>query len=127
MLVVGLLSWWYSTGWKQCLAAVRDSLASLYDYFSFDLLLKTLFAPFRQISAGRVRGPIGVQIRAWFDKLISRIIGGVVRSMVIVIGAVAMVVAAVIGLARIVLWPIVPLLPVIGFLLATSGWVPWKI
>jgi hypothetical protein len=99
----------------------------LYDYFSFDLLLKTLFAPFRQISAGRVRGPIGVQIRAWFDKLISRIIGGVVRSMVIVIGAVAMVVAAVIGLARIVLWPIVPLLPVIGFLLATSGWVPWKI
>ena len=127
MFIVGLLSWWYGVGWKQSALGVRDGLAGLYDYFSFDLLLKTLFSPFRQISAGQVRGSLEVQMHAWFDRLISRTIGAIVRSIVIVVGSVTMVIAAVIGILRITFWPLVPVLPVIGIILAASGWVPWKI
>lgn len=127
MFIVGLLSWWYGAGWKQSALGVRDGLAGLYDYFSFDLLLKTLFLPFRQISAGQVRGSFEVQMHAWFDRLISRTIGAIVRSIVIVVGSVTMVIAAVIGILRITFWPLVPVLPVIGIILAASGWVPWKI
>ena len=127
MFIVGLFSWWYGAGWLRCLVAVRDNLLSVYDYFSLDLLLRTLFAPFRQISAGKVRGPIGVQIRALVDKLISRVIGAVVRGVVLVVGSAALFVAAIIGLLRIVIWPIIPILPVVFVLFAMIGWVPWKI
>jgi len=106
---------------------VRDNLMSVYDYFSFDLLLRTLFSPFRQISAGKVRGPLGVQMRAFFDKLISRGIGGIIRATVIIFGLVTLFAAAIIGAIRLVLWPIIPLLPIVFVLLALTGWVPWKI
>ena len=55
---MGVYFWWYSTGWKKLIERVRESLLNVYDYFSLGLLLKTLFAPWRQISAGRVRGPL---------------------------------------------------------------------
>lgn len=127
MFIVGLFSWWYGAGWLRCLVAVRDNLLSVYDYFSLDLLLRTLFAPFRQISAGKVRGPIGVQVRALVDRLISRAIGSIMRTVMIVVGSATLFIAAVIGLLRIVIWPIIPVLPVIFVLFAMIGWVPWKI
>lgn len=127
MFIVGMLAWWYSAGWKRCLLNVVDNLAGLYDYFSFELLIKTLFSPFRQISAGRVRGSLEVQFRAWLDRLISRVIGAFVRLIVIIVGTLTLVVASVIGLVRIVLWPIVPWLPIVGLIVALAGWVPWKI
>lgn len=127
MFIVGLFSWWYGAGWLRCLVAVRDNLLSVYDYFSLDLLLRTLFAPFRQISAGKVRGPIGVQVRALVDRLISRVIGSIMRTVMIVVGSATLFIAAVIGLLRIVIWPIIPVLPVIFVLFAMIGWVPWKI
>ena len=72
MFVVGVYFWWYNTGWKKLIERVRESLLNVYDYFSLGLLLKTLFAPWRQISAGRVRGPLSVQLRAFFDRQIGR-------------------------------------------------------
>ena len=103
MFIVGLFSWWYGAGWLQRVQVVKERLSGLYDYFSIDLLIKTLFSPFRQISAGSVRGPIGVQIRAFFDQLISRTIGMIVRSLVIVSGSVTLVVSALLGLCAILL------------------------
>jgi len=100
---------------------------SIYDYFSFDLLLRTLFSPFRQISAGKVRGPLGVQMRAFFDRLISRVIGGIIRTTVVIFGAVTLFIAAIIGAIRLVLWPLIPLLPIVFVLFAIAGWIPWKI
>lgn len=127
MFIVGLFSWWYSTGWLQRAQAVKERLIGLYDYFSIDLLIKTLFSPFRQISAGSVRGPIGVQIRALFDQLISRTIGMIVRSLVIVIGSVTLVISCLLGMLAVILWPLIPLLPAVCVVLAMSGWVPWTI
>ena len=127
MFIVGLFSWWYGAGWVRCISAVRGGLASIYDYFSLDLLLRTLFSPFRQISAGAVRGPIGVQLRALVDNLISRIIGGIVRTIVIVIGSVTLLLSCILGLVRIALWPLVPVLPVVFIMFALAGWVPWQL
>lgn len=127
MFIVGLFSWWYGAGWLRCMAAVRAGLANIYDYFSLDLLLRTLFSPFRQISAGGVRGPIGVQLRAMLDNLISRVIGAFVRTVVIIFGTVALLISCLLGLLRIVLWPFIPVLPVVFVIFALSGWVPWQI
>lgn len=106
---------------------VQARLAGLADYFSFGLLLKTLFAPFRQIAAGSVDGPIGVKIRAFFDRLFSRMVGAVVRTIVLCIGVVSLVVTAIGGVFYVLLWGIVPLMPIIGLILMFTRWIPWTI
>ena len=124
MFIVGLLSWWYGAGWRQRAMLIRERVARTIDYFSIDLLLKTLFAPFRQISAGKINGPIGVKWRAFVDRTISRIIGSIIRIFIILIGSVTIILYGVMGLATLVLWAIIPALPLIGFLLFISGWTP---
>jgi hypothetical protein len=125
MFIVGILSWWYGPGWRGRAAIIRDRLDGTMDYFSIDLLLKTLFSPFRQISAGKTTGPLAVQMRAFFDRLISRMIGAMVRSAVILVGIVAIIISAIVGIVTLVIWAFVPLLPVIGVTLWLTGWMPW--
>lgn len=122
---MGILGWWYGAGWKQRAGMVKERLASLMDYFSLDLLLKTLFSPFRQISAEKTNGSLNVQMHAFFDRLISRVIGMVIRLVMIVIGTVAIILYAAIGLLALILWAFVPLLPVIGLIFFLTGWMPW--
>lgn len=124
MFIVGLLTWWYGDGWRQRFNMTRESVVRTLDFFSVTLLLKTLFSPFRQISAGKVRGPIGVQLRAFFDQLISRLIGAAVRSMVIFVGVMGIFLHIVWGVVVLGAWAIIPLLPIVGLGLASSGWVP---
>ena len=127
MVIVWALSWWYGAGWKARLVDLRNQLVSSYDYFSIGLLISSLFAPFRQISAGKVRGPIGLQLRAFLDRQISRVIGAIVRTILIITGVVWLCVQAIIGALVIILWAIVPILPLIGFIAMLSGWVPiWR-
>lgn len=118
MFILSLFSWWYGAGWRQRVSFAGENLASVYDYFSVDLLLKTLFSPFRQISAGSVRGPIGVQLRAWLDQLISRTIGFLVRSMLVMIGSITLFLSACLQCVLIIAWAIIPLAPLIGLLMA---------
>jgi hypothetical protein len=127
MVIVWALSWWYGAGWKARLIALRNQLESSYDYFSIGLLVSSLFAPFRQISAGKVRGPVGVQLRAFFDRQISRVIGAVVRTILIVTGILWLSFQAVAGGAFVIAWAIIPFLPLIGFVVMLAGWVPtWR-
>lgn len=122
---MGILSWWYGAGWRFQARKQRIRLASVADFFSITLLLKSLFAPFRQISAGKVRGPIGLQLRAFADRLVSRVIGAIVRTIIIIIGAVALLLMTVIGLLLLLAWAVVPILPLGGMVLMAIGWLPW--
>lgn len=122
LLVTDLLRWWYSDGWRRQVQSIANRLDGSIDYFSFDLLLKTLFAPFRQISAGRVDGPLEVKLRALVDKLFSRIIGAFIRTILLIIGAVVIAVQVLLGLVVLIGWALIPLLPIAGIILTLIGW-----
>jgi hypothetical protein len=124
MVIVWALSWWYGAGWKARLLETRERLLASYDYFSIGLLARTLFSPFRQISAGKVNGPIGLKFRAFVDRLISRFIGAFVRMILIVVGISWLALQVVAGVLVLILWFAVPFLPLIGFIGLLSGWVP---
>jgi hypothetical protein len=125
MFIVGLLGWWYGPGWHGCISRALGRLAATADFFSISLLLRTLFSPFRQISAGGVRGPLGVQLRAFFDRLISRLIGAMVRTGMIIAGCVVLTVQAIIGSLAGLGWLLLPVLPLVGLTLTLIGWMPW--
>jgi hypothetical protein len=127
MVIVWALSWWYGLGLKAWAAQLYERLLATYDYFSIGLLAKTLFSPFRQISAGRVNGPIDVKIRAFADNQISRLIGAFVRGLFIVVGIVWLAVQTAIGVILLIGWALLPLSPLIGFIAMITGWVPvWR-
>lgn len=96
----------------------------ILEAFSVGLLLRTLFDPFRQISAGQVRGSFDAQLRALGDRLFSRVFGAIVRSIFIFIGLIGAFFAGLLGVVELLLWPVVPFLPVIGIALMVSGWQP---
>lgn len=121
LLVSELLRWWYSDGWRRCAQKIANRLDGTIDYFSFGLLVKTLFAPFRQISAGRVDGSLEVKLRAMIDKLFSRIIGAFVRIIILVVGGFVITIQSVAGVLLLALWSLVPLLPFVGIILMSSG------
>lgn len=125
MFLVGLISWWYGRGWVAQWNRVLERFQATVDFFSIGQLARTLFAPFRQISAaGGGDGSFGGNIRALVDQLISRIIGGFVRFFTIVFGVVAIIAQALYELIMIVAWWFIPLLPIAGFVMLAIGWVP---
>ena len=127
MVIVGILSWWYGRGLAEQIAKIRAKLMASFDYFSIDLLAKTLFSPFRQIDAGKVRGPIGVQMRAFFDRLFSRIVGGVVRTIIMLVGVVWMASIGLVSLVGLAVWLCMPLVPFIAAALWIGGFIPWHL
>jgi len=124
MFLVGIISWWYGRGLQGQISRIRDRLTATAGYFSIGQLLSTLFAPFRQISAGSVNGPVGAQLRAFFDKTISRVIGAIVRSFTILAGLIVMAVQVLLEAIVLVIWVVLPLFPVAGLILCVIGWVP---
>lgn len=127
MVITSLLGWWYSDGWLSELTRIRWSFLKVADKFSIGLLAKTLLAPFRQISANEQARTAGGLINVLIDKLISRLVGLFMRLVMITLGLVTLLLLMAISLIRIVVWPMLPLLPVIGVALMLMVGAPWQI
>lgn len=124
MFLVGILSWWYGEGLASRPGIIKQRLISSADFFSIDLMFSTLFAPFRQISAGQVSGSIDQQIRAFFDRLLSRFIGAFMRLSMILVGLGSLIFQAIFGLLTMLVWVVLPLAPAVGLIITIIGWVP---
>lgn len=118
MLFVNFISWWYGSGFRGFVSRVWLQFVKLADFFSIGLLLKTLFTPFRLIDANPNYGDsLDAKMRAGIDKLTACLIGGMIRSTMILVGLLAIFVTSIINLMRLIIWLFMPILPVIGTIL----------
>jgi hypothetical protein len=122
MLFMSLIQWWYGDGWRLQARKMSDRFASMTDFFSITLLLKTLFQPYRQISAGKVDGSLDERLRAFGDKLISRVIGAGIRLFILAFGVAAITLQGLIGIVLLVAWAVVPVLPILGVCMLFTRW-----
>lgn len=122
MLAVDFLQWWYSRGWGHFAMALVDKFRGMADFFSISLLLRTLFSPFKQISTQDATdgGPMAY-ISNFFDKLLSRIIGAIVRTMILIFGMVVLLIEAILSLVFVIAWPAIPLAPIACIVLCVMG------
>ena len=127
MVIASLIRWWYFDGWAQQLQKIRWAFVRMADRFSIGLLVETLFAPFRQISADEQARTDGGMANVIVDKLISRLIGFFMRTVMIIVGTITLIGLAVISLARLVIWPLMPIMPLVGLLLMACVGAPWKL
>lgn len=85
-------------------------------------LVNTWFAPFRQTYSGSVGGSIDMQLRGAIDNLVSRVIGFIVRTILLLSGVAVCGMAFVGGLIVLLVWAFIPLLPLIAIVLTAIGW-----
>lgn len=128
MFLVGLLGWWYGAGFSNRIAYSKSQLANILAMFSVGQLLRTLFSPFRQISAGESNNSsMATFFQAFLDKTMSRLVGAVVRTLTIIAGLISVLGLVVYRAIVIALWILTPLLAVGFIILAIIGWVPsWR-
>lgn len=125
LMLKAFISWWYAKGWAWKAEQILQSLERTIDYFSLGLLLKTWFAPFRQIDAGKLKNAsLEMRMRKFFDRTFSRFMGAMVRTVVMLIGVIVISVKAFFGLFVLIFWPIMPIFPVVAIFIFMSGWTP---
>ena len=122
MILAEVFAWWYTTGWTRLIHAAGGRIAATLEFFSVSLLIKTLFDPFRQIDAGSVRGSLQAEMKAFGNRLFSRVVGFFVRTTTIFAGLITAAFVLLFGLIQLVLWPLLPLLPLFGLLAMLAGW-----
>ena len=122
MLAISFFEWWYFRGWMIYFQGFRAKLQNTADSFSIGLLLKTLFQPFRQISATAGKKTSGME--KIVDALVSRLVGFVVRVFIIIAGIITLILMLVGGAILGLLWPVIPLMPLVG-MAVSSIWGIW--
>jgi len=114
-IVIQYLIWHFYDVPRGLIKAWQNYLLFNLNYFSLLLLVKTFFAPWRRYvwSYGR-----GFDLKKYFEalvsNLISRIIGAIVRSFLILIGLVTEIFVFLAGLILVIGWLVLPLLLVYG-------------
>jgi hypothetical protein len=108
MLVAAFFSWWYGPGWKGVISSFGPRLKGVRESFSVDLLVPTLFAPWKQITSQPGRS-LEDRFHAWADNTFSRIIGFIVRSGVLFAALVSLVAVMLLTILEVIVWPLLPL------------------
>jgi hypothetical protein len=111
MLMLAFLKWWYGRGWAQVLERLQQKLLTTLRAFSVGLLLRTLFAPWRRIVTYPGAG-LAEHLRAVVDNLVSRCVGFVVRSTVLIGAGCTTIIFGGGALVLCIVWPLLPLLAV---------------
>lgn len=120
MLIFTMFGWWYTAGFGTRLRSLEDALARTVDRFSIGLLLRTLFRPFRQIDAHAEGKGIEAALSAAFSRFISRLVGFFARLFLILAGLIVLFVQCIFSATIIILHVFIPVIPVIGLVLALT-------
>lgn len=121
MLIFELVNWWYGRGFRAFSRKLLEKLGLTADFFSIGSLLKTLFLPFRQISAEKIDGSLETRFHAAIDRLVSRFIGATIRFVLIVAGAIALAIQSIFSLAIMLAYPFMPVMPIFCLVMFISG------
>ena len=122
MVILLALKWWYSAGWHWVWTqSVSERINWVNQAFSISALVRTWFSPFKQTYSKVNKGSIDFRVQAAVDNFVSRFIGSILRTIIIIAGLLCMILAVTTGVLAIILWPVIPLMPLIAIILSVSG------
>ena len=109
------LQWQFSDVPKSILGGWKNCLRFNLNYWSVSLLLKTLFSPWRKYSYSYGRGfNLGKFLEVFIFNVISRILGAMMRSVLIAFGLFTEIVVILAGAFVFLGWLILPFLLIFG-------------
>lgn len=122
MVIVLVLKWWYSAGWQWTWnQSVKERIHWVNEAFSIPALIRTWFSPFKQTYNKVNKGSIDLRVQAAVDNFVSRMIGSLLRTVIIFVGILAILGALILGVLVVIIWPFIPFLPLLAVLFSVSG------
>lgn len=123
MAIAEMFLWWYTSGWRVFIGKLKNALSATTDFFSMDSLVRTLFKPFRQISAETAGTDSSLELKfhMFLDRLVSRLVGFFSRLVLLLAGTLIIITGGILSLLLIILWPLIPLAPIAGIVLCVLG------
>jgi len=116
-IILQYLIWQFFDVPRQLLLAWKNFLLFNLNYFSVPLLLRTFFSPWRRYKWSYGKGfDARRYIEVFFSNLISRILGAIVRSFLVIAGLAAEIFIVFSGLIVFFGWLLLPLLLIWGFI-----------
>src|SRR3990167_10612606 len=116
--------WYYKKGIKGAVAVYQSVVLMVYDFFSIGLLFKTLFSPWKRDVVEPGTPTLQLMLQALWFNLIARFMGSMVRSMVIVFGALCIALTMLLGALTLLVALGLPLtcpgLAILGILFITN-------
>lgn len=110
-LFIAYVKWHYGQGLRELFDVSGNFLWFVSNFFSFKLLLKTLFAPWRRL--GETYGG-GLDLEAFASSLIvnglMRAVGFVTKTVVLLVGLVTYLLVIVFSLFIFIIWAFAPLI-----------------
>lgn len=109
-------SWHFFEMPREILKGWANFLLFNLEFFSIPLLFKTLFAPWHQYLWSYGRGfDLGRYIEVFFSNLISRVIGAILRSFLIIVGLIGEIFIIFLGTIVFLGWIVLPILLILGW------------
>ena len=113
------LAWHFLEVPRSILKIFKGFLLFNFNYFSVPFLLKTFFTPWRRYKESYGRGfDIKRYLETFIFNLTSRILGAIVRTVIILIGLIFEVFIFIAGMAAFPIWIFLPILLIISFYLS---------
>lgn len=110
--------WHYTKAWQDLFRVIGNYLWFVGNYFSINLLLGTLFSPWRRMAIVGGKGTSDSFLGALLINTFMRVVGFLMRSITILVGAFVLFVCITLSCALIIVWL---LLPVIVFFMFFAG------
>jgi len=108
--------WHYTYGGKDVRNFFKNIVWFLWNFFSVGLLVQTLFVPWQRLREHGRKGDIQSYFEAFIITTLMRIIGAGMRLILITIGIIVTSFAVIIGAIVSLVWFIIPLIMVAGFI-----------
>jgi len=124
MVMMLVLKWWYGAGWQWAWKrAVNERINWVNQAFSIPAMIRTWFSPFKQTYSNTNKGSIDMRVQASIDNFVSRLIGTLLRTILIFVGFLGIIASLATGILIILIWPLVPWFPVIAIFLSIFGFI----
>ena len=113
--------WHYGDGMRRAFGLAQNAILLSLHVFSIKELCKPLFSPWKQIVDQHPREILSAEsLEAYWNNLISRVIGLVMRVILIAVGSFFVAGTALAAAVLVVGWVVAPLLPPLFFFVGIS-------
>ncbi len=114
MLILSFFQWWFTRGWSRQFANIERRAYDIIDSYSFPILLRTMFKPWKQMVSDRgTDKSLNSYFRMWLDNAVSRFVGFWVRFFTLLAATLLLLLSTAYSTAIALVWPLLPAAPII--------------
>lgn len=111
-----IFGWWYSKGIRDFFDYLFAFLVKITDIFSVKLLFRTYFSPWKRDLVSSEGLPLNGIIQVALSNLVSRLIGFLIKTVILFIYLIVLAIFVVLSLFLIFVWLFLPLISIAGII-----------